>query len=144
MTDGLTCQELVELVTDYLDGALLGADVERFESHLAICPGCSTYVDQFRETIRLTGRLRVDDLVFGVYVLSTLLVDTDSAILREHWSGREDVLLSIQKVLNAADSLLAGSALASDAFCPFAATRSFVSPVPNTRWYSGEKFSAFT
>jgi len=62
MTDGLTCQELVELVTDYLEGALPGADVERFESHLAICPGCSTYVDQFRETIRLTGRLRVDDL----------------------------------------------------------------------------------
>jgi len=62
MTDGLTCQELVELVTDYLEGALPGAEVERFESHLAICPGCSTYVDQFRETIRLTGRLREDDL----------------------------------------------------------------------------------
>ena len=62
MIDGLTCQELVELVTDYLDGALLGADVELFESHLAICPGCSTYVDQFRETIRLTGRLREHDL----------------------------------------------------------------------------------
>jgi len=53
----------------------------------------------------------LDDLVFGVYVLSKLLVDTDSAILREHWSGREDVLLSIQKVLNAADSLLAGNVL---------------------------------
>ena len=62
MTDGLTCQELVELVTDYLEGALPGADVERFESHLVICPGCATYVDQFRETIRLTGRLREDDL----------------------------------------------------------------------------------
>ena len=65
MTDGLTCQELVELVTDYLEGALSGAEVERFESHLAICPGCSTYVDQFREAIRLTGRLRVDDLEPG-------------------------------------------------------------------------------
>ena len=62
MTDGLTCQELVELVTDYLEGALPEAEVERFESHLAICPGCSTYVEQFRETIRLTGRLRGDDL----------------------------------------------------------------------------------
>jgi len=62
MTDGLTCQELVELVTDYLEGGLPGADVERFESHLVICPGCATYVDQFRETIRLTGRLREDEL----------------------------------------------------------------------------------
>jgi anti-sigma factor RsiW len=62
MTDGLTCQELVELVTDYLDGALSRSDVARFESHLDVCPGCSTYVDQFRETIRLTGRLREEDL----------------------------------------------------------------------------------
>ena len=62
MTEGLTCQELVELVTDYLEGALPGADVERFEGHLAICPGCSTYVDQFRETVRLTGRLREQDI----------------------------------------------------------------------------------
>ena len=62
MTDGLTCRELVELVTDYLEGALPGAEVERFESHLAICPGCSTYVDQFRETIRLTGTLPESDV----------------------------------------------------------------------------------
>ena len=53
----------------------------------------------------------LDDLVFGVYVLSKLLVDTDVAVLREHWSGRGDVLLSIQKVLDAADSLLARDVL---------------------------------
>lgn len=58
----LTCKELVELVTDYLEGALPEADLERFESHLGSCPGCKTYVEQFRETVRLAGRLREDDL----------------------------------------------------------------------------------
>jgi uncharacterized membrane protein YkvA (DUF1232 family) len=48
----------------------------------------------------------VDDLVFGVYLLNTLLVDTDPAVLREHWSGSEDILESIRKVLHAADSLV--------------------------------------
>ncbi|HVS31875.1 MAG TPA: DUF1232 domain-containing protein, partial [Thermoanaerobaculia bacterium] len=41
----------------------------------------------------------IDDLVFGVYILNKLLVDTDPAILREHWSGEEDVLQAIQRVL---------------------------------------------
>lgn len=48
----------------------------------------------------------VDDLVFGVYLLNSLLVDTDAAILREHWSGSDDVLDTIRKVLTAADSLV--------------------------------------
>ena len=48
----------------------------------------------------------LDDLVFGVYVLNKVLKDTDPAILRQHWSGSSDVLDSIQKVLNAADSLV--------------------------------------
>jgi uncharacterized membrane protein YkvA (DUF1232 family) len=48
----------------------------------------------------------VDDLVFGVYILNRLLVDTDPEILREHWSGRDDVLATIRKVLNAADNLV--------------------------------------
>jgi len=63
MTRPLTCQELVELVTDYFEGALSPADRERFEQHLDVCPGCVTYVEQMRETVRLTGRLREDDLV---------------------------------------------------------------------------------
>jgi len=55
--NGLTCKELVELVTDYLDGAL-GADHQRrFEGHLAGCGGCRRHLAGFRETIRLTGRL---------------------------------------------------------------------------------------
>ena len=54
----------------------------------------------------------LDDLVFGVYVLNRMLADTDPEILRAHWSGSDDVLVSIQKVLNAADKLVAGDLLA--------------------------------
>jgi uncharacterized membrane protein YkvA (DUF1232 family) len=49
----------------------------------------------------------LDDLVLGVYVLSRMLGDTDEAILREHWSGREDLLEMIRRVLAAADQLVA-------------------------------------
>lgn len=53
----LTCQQLVELVTTYLDGALSTADHARFDAHLAICDGCTAYLAQMRRTIELTGRL---------------------------------------------------------------------------------------
>jgi RNA polymerase sigma-70 factor (ECF subfamily) len=53
----LTCQELVELVTEYLEGSLLASERVRFESHVAACPFCTTYVDQMRSTIRALGRL---------------------------------------------------------------------------------------
>ena len=48
----------------------------------------------------------IDDLVFGVYLLNRMLIDTDAEILREHWSGRDDILTSIRNVLNAADNLV--------------------------------------
>ncbi len=48
----------------------------------------------------------LDDLVFGVYLLNKMLTDTDVGILREHWSGRDDVLDTIRNVLNAADNLV--------------------------------------
>jgi uncharacterized membrane protein YkvA (DUF1232 family) len=48
----------------------------------------------------------IDDLVFGVYLLNKILADTDASVLRDHWSGRDDVLESIRKVLNAADTLV--------------------------------------
>jgi uncharacterized membrane protein YkvA (DUF1232 family) len=54
----------------------------------------------------------LDDLVFGVYILNKMLTDTDPQILREHWSGSEDVLSAIQRVLNAADNLVADDLLA--------------------------------
>jgi uncharacterized membrane protein YkvA (DUF1232 family) len=48
----------------------------------------------------------LDDLVFGVYVLNKILGSVDASILREHWSGTDDVLDTIQNVLNAAESLV--------------------------------------
>jgi anti-sigma factor RsiW len=41
---GMSCKELVELVTDYLEGALPADDAARFEGHLALCPPCVEYV----------------------------------------------------------------------------------------------------
>jgi anti-sigma factor RsiW len=54
----LTCQEFVELVTDYLEGALSHAEAQRFEAHLADCHPCVEYLAQMRETIRAVGQLR--------------------------------------------------------------------------------------
>jgi anti-sigma factor RsiW len=58
----LSCHELVELVTDYLDGALERRARARFEAHIRACRDCTAYLEQIRTTIRLTGRLRADDL----------------------------------------------------------------------------------
>ena len=60
--DELTCRELVEVVTDYLEGSLPPADRIRFEEHLVMCAPCTIYLDQMRETIRLTGTLREEQL----------------------------------------------------------------------------------
>jgi len=53
----LTCQELVELVTAYIEGALPPQERARFEAHLAGCRGCTAYLEQMRQTIRLLGTL---------------------------------------------------------------------------------------
>jgi anti-sigma factor RsiW len=53
----LTCKELVELVTEYLEERLPPSERLRFEQHLVSCEGCQSYLDQMRETIRLLGRL---------------------------------------------------------------------------------------
>jgi anti-sigma factor RsiW len=52
---GISCREVVELVTDYLDGALAPDVHERFEAHLAACPPCVFYVEQIRTTGRLAA-----------------------------------------------------------------------------------------
>ena len=77
----LVCQEVVELVTDYLDGALSRADRRRFEAHLADCPHCTEYLAQMRATIRLTGRLEPEDL--------TPEMRDDLGELYRRWRGRE-------------------------------------------------------
>ncbi len=58
----LTCAEIVELVTDYLEERLSVFDTERFEEHLAFCDGCQGYLEQMRATIVAAGRLREEDL----------------------------------------------------------------------------------
>lgn len=58
----LTCQELVELVTNYLEGVLSAADRGRFEEHLEECEGCSIYLEQMRRTIRVAGSLTEQDI----------------------------------------------------------------------------------
>jgi anti-sigma factor RsiW len=61
-TEALSCQELVELVTDYLEGALDQRDLRAFEAHLAGCDGCTEYLDEMRTTIRVVGTLTPNDL----------------------------------------------------------------------------------
>ena len=58
----LSCRELVELVTDYLEGALPEEDRLRFDEHIGTCHGCRVYVEQMRETIVVVGRLSEDAL----------------------------------------------------------------------------------
>jgi anti-sigma factor RsiW len=58
----LVCRQVVELVTDYLEGSLSRSDRRRFERHLKGCPNCTNYLEQMRITIRTTGVLHVEDL----------------------------------------------------------------------------------
>jgi len=58
----LTCAQLVELVTDYLEGRLAPAERARFEEHLGFCDWCVTYLEQMRQTIRAVGRLKEQDI----------------------------------------------------------------------------------
>jgi anti-sigma factor RsiW len=58
----LPCQVVVEMVTNYLEGALSPADRRNFERHLAGCEHCAEYLAQIRETIRLAGRVTTEDL----------------------------------------------------------------------------------
>ena len=60
--EAMSCQELVELVTAYLEHALTPDDSARFEAHLADCGTCRVYLEQMRETIRLVGRVSPEDL----------------------------------------------------------------------------------
>ena len=53
----LVCQQIVELVTDYLDGAMTKRDARRFEGHLTACDACTDYIEQFRTTVRSLGEM---------------------------------------------------------------------------------------
>jgi len=58
----IACREMVELVTDYLEGRLPQWDRFQIERHIAGCDGCARYLEQMRTTIRLTGQLREEDV----------------------------------------------------------------------------------
>lgn len=53
----VTCREVVELLSDYLDDAIRAPDWARLDAHLAACDGCSAALEQLRETVRVTGTL---------------------------------------------------------------------------------------
>jgi len=76
----LTCKELVEVLTDYLEDALEPAERADIERHLAICHGCLNYVEQMRSTIDLLGRIPDDE---GTVHSKRLL-----SIFREWQAGR--------------------------------------------------------
>ena len=61
-TAAISCRELVELVTAYLEGALSLEDRLRFETHIEACDGCTAYLEQIRQTVAITGRLREEDI----------------------------------------------------------------------------------
>jgi anti-sigma factor RsiW len=61
-TPPLACQELVELVTEYLEGELSVTERRRFEQHIGGCPDCALYVEQMRVTILTVGVLREESV----------------------------------------------------------------------------------
>jgi len=60
--DDFPCNHFVEVVTDYLDGALAPDEARRLEEHLAICDGCQSVLEQFRVILRITGRIGEEDV----------------------------------------------------------------------------------
>ncbi|MCI0356491.1 MAG: zf-HC2 domain-containing protein [Acidobacteria bacterium] len=61
-TNEMSCKELTEVITEYLEGTLPEAERARFEYHLGLCPGCQTYLEQMRLTVRAVGRLSEESI----------------------------------------------------------------------------------
>jgi anti-sigma factor RsiW len=78
----LTCRQVVELVTEYLDGVMEPKRRARFEAHLAGCDGCTNYLEQFRTTVSVVGRLDIGD------VPEPVMSDLLSAF--RHWADDRD------------------------------------------------------
>jgi hypothetical protein len=64
--EDIACREVVELVSDYIEGALPPELCEALELHLLLCGGCTTYVEQMRTAIALTGRIAEEPLPAGL------------------------------------------------------------------------------
>ena len=65
ITNDLACKELVEIITDYLEGTLPEGERARFDAHLMTCPPCREYVAEMHATLRLAGRLTVESISPG-------------------------------------------------------------------------------
>jgi anti-sigma factor RsiW len=78
--DDLVCRQAVELMTDYLEGAMSAVDRARFETHLAGCAACASYLDQMRLTMTVLGRL--DPVSLPAPVLDELV-----GLYRRHRAG---------------------------------------------------------
>jgi anti-sigma factor RsiW len=76
----LSCQELVELITSYLEDALPADERRRFDEHIGDCEGCRNYLEQMRITVRLLGGITIYDLD----------VDAEDALLHtfRNWKSR--------------------------------------------------------
>jgi anti-sigma factor RsiW len=79
----LVCQQVVELITEYLEGSLSRTDRKRFEAHIRHCPNCTNYLRQMRATIAATGSLREEDL-------DPEVVEEFTGLFREWLSDRSD------------------------------------------------------
>ena len=77
----LVCEQAVELVTDYLDGALSRRQRRRFEAHIRACPNCSAYLEQIQAVIATSGSITPDDL--------TPQARDDLTALYRQWRGEE-------------------------------------------------------
>ena len=124
-------------IHSYVEGR--GRNVEKFGEFLLLVPDVFILLWRLANDSRVKGKNKVllgsglayfifpfdiipeaivgpigylDDLVFAVYLLNKMLTDTDATILREHWSGSEDVLSMMQNVLNSADNLVGSDLLA--------------------------------
>jgi putative zinc finger protein len=62
MAEHISCAEVVELVTDYLERALPPEEMTLFEQHLNFCEGCAVYLEQIRATAETVGRVREEDV----------------------------------------------------------------------------------
>ena len=62
MAEHMSCQEVVDLVTEYLDDSLPADEASLFEQHVNFCEGCAWYLDEIRSTIAAVGRVTEEDL----------------------------------------------------------------------------------
>jgi anti-sigma factor RsiW len=80
--DDLQCVELVDSLTDYLDGEVNDDQRRRVEQHLATCAGCRAALDQFQTTIRVAGRLTRDDVAHVDAMVRDRLIATLGVVRR--------------------------------------------------------------